>query len=184
MSLNSSALASSEAASTSSAGISLPVSAAVAATCTEVGNTSLEDCDAFTWSLGCTVVEEPASARWRLASSAMTSLVFMFELVPEPVWNTSMGKCPSYSPLATASAAAMIASARSPSMTPNSRLARAAAFFTCARALMCSDSRRLPEIGKFSTARWVWARYSASFGTRTSPMVSCSMRKSSLLVMA
>lgn len=34
------------------------------------------------------------------------------------------------------------------------------------------------EIGKLSTARWVWARHSAFLGTLTSPMVSCSMRYS------
>ena len=33
-------------------------------------------------------------------------------------------------------------------------------------------------MGKFSTARWVCAWYLAFFGTRTSPMVSCSMRYS------
>ena len=33
-----------------------------------------------------------------------------------------------------------------------------------------------PEMGKFSTARAVWAPHSASSGTRTSPMVSCSPR--------
>jgi len=36
-----------------------------------------------------------------------------------------------------------------------------------------------PEMGKFSTARWVCAFQRASAFTRTSPMVSCSMRKSS-----
>ena len=36
------------------------------------------------------------------------------------------------------------------------------------------------EIGKFSTARCVWARHSAFLGTLTSPMVSCSMRYSVL----
>jgi len=37
----------------------------------------------------------------------------------------------------------------------------------------------VPLIGKFSTARWVWARHNAVRGTRTSPMESRSMRKSS-----
>ncbi|CAB4910660.1 unannotated protein [freshwater metagenome] len=49
------------------------------------GNTSLEDCDMFTWSLGCT------STPFALAIDAMTSLAFMLELVPEPVWKTSIG---------------------------------------------------------------------------------------------
>ncbi|MFB9074495.1 hypothetical protein ACFFX0_26190 [Citricoccus parietis] len=47
---------------------------------------------------------------------------------------------------------------------------------TWAKAWTWAGSRVLPEIGKFSTARWVWARYRASTGTLTSPMVSCSMR--------
>jgi hypothetical protein len=33
-----------------------------------------------------------------------------------------------------------------------------------------------PEIGKFSTARWVWAAHLASAGTLTSPIESRSMR--------
>ena len=37
---------------------------------------------------------------------------------------------------------------------------------------------RSPEIGKFSTARWVWAPHLASTGTRTSPIESCSIRYS------
>ncbi len=110
----------------------------------------------------------------------MTSLVFMFEDVPEPVWNTSIGKWPSYLPVATSSAASAIAWASSPSSTPSSALAWAAAFLTRASASMWVRSRVLPEIGKFSTARCVWARYSAFTGTRTSPIVSCSMRNSSV----
>ncbi len=108
----------------------------------------------------------------------MTSLAFMLDEVPEPVWNTSMGKWASCAPLATASAAATIASAMSCSSTPSSALARAAAFLTRASASMWRRSSVMPDSGKFSTARCVWARYRASAGTRTSPMVSCSMRNS------
>ena len=46
---------------------------------------SLLDWLALTWSLGCT--STPACA----ASEASTSLMFMLELVPEPVWKTSIG---------------------------------------------------------------------------------------------
>ena len=46
-----------------------------------VGTVSFEDCEALTWSLGCT-----ATSRSRAASVAMTSLTFMFVEVPEPVW--------------------------------------------------------------------------------------------------
>jgi hypothetical protein len=156
------------------------ISAEVAATWTEVGKTSLEDWEALTWSFGWTILSLPAALRAREASSARTSLVFMFEEVPEPVWKTSMGKSPSYFPAATSSAASEIALASSPSSTPSSALARAAAFLTRARASMCARSRVLPEIGKFSTARCVCARYRAFTGTRTSPIVSCSMRNSSV----
>ena len=34
----------------------------------------------------------------------------------------------------------------------------------------------VPEIGKFSTARCVWACHLAALGTRTSPIESCSIR--------
>ncbi|COZ90757.1 Uncharacterised protein [Mycobacterium tuberculosis] len=50
-----------------------------------VGKVSLDDCDMFTSSLGCNVTPPLA------AMDAITSLVFMLELVPEPVWKTSMG---------------------------------------------------------------------------------------------
>ena len=51
-----------------------------------VGTTSFDDCDTFTWSLGCTSC--PSAS---VASDAITSLAFMFDDVPEPVWNTSTG---------------------------------------------------------------------------------------------
>ena len=54
----------------------------------------------------------------------------------------------------------------------------AAADLISASARIWDRSRVRNEIGKFSTARWVCAWYLASFGTRTSPMVSCSMRYS------
>ena len=55
-----------------------------AARCTADGKTSLDDWPMFTWSLGC--APSPASR-------AMTSLAFMFDEVPEPVWKTSIGNC-------------------------------------------------------------------------------------------
>ena len=56
----------------------------------------------FTWSFGWT----SSPARF-----AITSLAFMFEEVPEPVWKTSIGNWSSCSPAATASPAAAIRSA-------------------------------------------------------------------------
>ena len=57
------------------------------------GNTSLEDCDALTWSLGWTL--EPSRSAARVAS---TSFMFMLVEVPDPVWKTSMGNSSSHSP--------------------------------------------------------------------------------------
>ena len=85
------------------------MTASAAATWIAVGKVSLLDWLALTWSLGCTSVPV------RPARVAITSLAFMFELVPEPVWKTSIGKASSCSPAATAPAAAAIASARSAS---------------------------------------------------------------------
>ena len=61
------------------------------------------------------------------ARVAMTSLAFMFDEVPEPVWKTSIGNWSSSSPRATRSAAAAMRSALSGSSSPSSALTRAAA---------------------------------------------------------
>ena len=45
------------------------------------------------------------------ARLASTSFAFMFDEVPDPVWNTSIGNSASQSPRATSAAAAAIASA-------------------------------------------------------------------------
>ena len=102
--------------------------------------------------------------------------MFMLELVPEPVWKTSIGNSSWCAPPMISSAPAAIALALSSSMMPSSALILAAAFFTRAIATMCDGSRVVPLIGKFSTARWVWARHNASLGTSMSPMLSCSVR--------
>ena len=104
--------------------------------------------------------------------------MFMLLLVPEPVWNTSIGNWASWSPRATSSAAAAIASARSGSWVPSARFTDATAALMRASASIWERSSRSPEIGKFSTARWVWAPHLASAGTRTSPIESRSMRSS------
>ena len=86
------------------------------------------------------------------ASVAMTSLAFMFELVPEPVWKTSIGNWSSSSPAAMRSPAAAMRSALSRSSSPRSAFTRAAA------ALMRPSQRATetgigsPETGKLSTA--------------------------------
>ncbi len=150
------------------------MTAAVAAMWMDDGKTSLELCEALTWSLGWT-----SRPRRSVARVAITSLVFMLDEVPEPVWKTSTGKWSSQRPSATSAAADRIASAMSRSTTPSRAFTTAAAALIRARASMWARSNRCPETGKFSTARWVCARHLAFRGTRTSPMESCSIRNAS-----
>ena len=89
------------------------VASSSAARCTALGKTSLEDWPMLTWSLGC--APSPASV-------AMTSLAFMFDDVPEPVWKTSIGNWSSWRPSATSSAAAAMRCARSRVEQPEIRV--------------------------------------------------------------
>src|SRR5829696_8412389 len=146
MSLNSSALAAKACSRRSSAGSSVLVASSSAARCTAVWNTSLEDWPMFTWSLGCAGGWDP------LAIVAMTSLAFMFDEVPEPVWKTSIGNWPSCLPSAISSPASAIRFARSPSSRPSSAFARAAAPFTRPSQRTTAAGTRSPETGKLSTA--------------------------------
>ncbi len=102
----------------SSAGSSSVWTLSTAARWTALGNTSLDDWPMFTWSLGCT--SSPA----RLAS---TSLAFVFDDVPEPVWKTSIGNWSSWRPSATSSPARPMRSPSSASSSPSSAFTRAAA---------------------------------------------------------
>src|SRR5699024_551998 len=123
-----------------SAGCKSLTNALVTATCTDVGNTSLDDCEALTWSLGCTVVSDPAACSAWLARLASTSLVFIFDEVPEPVWKMSMGNWSSCSPAMTWSAADLIAVACSSVITSSSLLAMAHAFLTRLKAWIWAGS--------------------------------------------
>ena len=154
------------------------MAATAAATWMAEGKTSFDDCEALTWSLGWTSV--PASR----ATEVITSLAFMLVDVPEPVWKTSMGNSASWSPTATSAAAAATAPATSASRTPSSPLTSAAAALIAPRAWISPRSTVSPETGKFSTARCVCAPQRAALGTRTSPIVSCSIRYSSSSAMA
>ena len=95
----------------------------------------------------------------------MTSLAFMFEDVPEPVWKTSIGNWSSCSPAAIASPADAMRSARSASSSPRSAFTRAAA------ALMRPSQRTTPtgigrpETGKLSIALRVSAPHSSVMAT-------------------
>src|SRR4051812_20181255 len=158
MSLNASAFCSSAPSSASSAGISRVLASSSAARCTALGNTSLDDWPMLTWSFAWT----PSPAR-----AAITSLAFMFDDVPDPVWKTSMGNWSSTSPLATRSPAAAIRSARSRSSLPSSALVRAAAALMRPSQRTTPTGTRSPETGKFSTAFVVSPPQSCS------PVVSC-----------
>ena len=177
---NSSALAASASPRIVRAGVRSSTTASVIATCMAVGNVSLLDWLALTWSLGCTAASP--SAAERATRLAITSLAFMLELVPDPVWNTSMGKCSSWRPSATSRAAETMAEDCSSVITSSSPLVCAAAAFTWPRAWIRRGSRVVPLIGKLSTARCVWARHRAVLGTSISPMESCSIRTSSCVL--
>ena len=86
------------------------------------------------------------------ARVAITSFAFMFELVPEPVWKTSIGNWSSNSPAAMRSPAAAMRCARSASRRPRSALARAAAALI--RPSQCATETGIgsPETGKLATA--------------------------------
>ena len=149
--------------------------ASAAAICIAVGKVSLEDWLIFTSSLGCSSFC-PAISFPRFA---MTSFMFMLLWVPEPVCQTTSGKCPSSLPARISSAACRIASHFSAVIFAgfSSRFASAAAFFSTAKARIISSgmfSRPAP-IGKLFRLRSVCAPQYRSAGTRTSPMESCSV---------
>ena len=113
----------------------------------------------FTWSFACT--PSPAIA-------ASTSLAFMFDDVPEPVWNTSIGNWSSCLPWATSSPAAAIRSAMSESSLPSSALVRAAAALIRPSQRTTETGTRSPDTGKLSTALRVSPPQSSSATTVSS----------------
>ncbi len=112
----------------------------------------------LTWSFACT--PSPASV-------AITSFAFMFDDVPEPVWNTSIGNWSSCSPAAISSAAAAIRCATSGSSSPSSALTRAAAPLTRPSWRTTETGTRSPETGKFATAFVVSPPHSCTVGSCT-----------------
>ena len=110
--------------------------------------------------------------------------MFMFDDVPEPVWNTSTGNWSSQRPAATSAAAAAIASADAP-VDGTSRARRSPG-----RRCRLDQGERADERAVDGQAgdrevldgplRLRCPR--APAGTRTSPIVSCSMRYSMSLL--
>ena len=86
-----------------------------------------------------------------MARLAMTSLAFMFRLVPAPPWMGSTMNASWSRPAAISSQARTMASAR-----PISRLVMAEAFLISAMELICSGCTASPVMGKFSAARRDW----------------------------
>src|SRR5450830_1690206 len=136
-----------------------------------VGMMSLLLWPQFTWSLGLT-----GSPSRRVARVAMTSLAFILELVPEPVWKISTGKCGMKSPSSKPWAASTIALPCPSLICLRSTLTLAAATLARISARMNGAGMRWWLIGKLFTARWVCAPYKASAGTCSSPMLSRSIR--------
>src|ERR1700683_598990 len=66
----------------------------------------------------------------------------MLLLVPEPVWNTSMGNCRSWAPAATSAAAASTAAGTLPSRHRTSRLARRAGHLAVEHLHVAVGARR------------------------------------------
>ena len=164
--------------SVSMAGMTLSSSAQTAAMCMAVGNVSLDDWDMLISSFGCSSFL-PAISLPRLA---ITSLLFMFDCVPEPVCQTTSGKLSRSWPEMTSSAACSMAASFSSVIFSGrrARLARAAAFLRMPKAWMISAgivSMPTP-MGKLLWLRSVCAPQYLSAGTRTSPMESCSTRYS------
>ena len=108
-SANACALASSVSRSRSSAGNSASVDLVDGAMCITAGNVSFDDCPRLTSSFGWIGFFDPTTppASW-IARLAMTSFAFMFDCVPEPVWNTTSGNSASSLPSTTSCAARSI----------------------------------------------------------------------------
>src|SRR3954464_1342224 len=155
-SLNLRALRSKERSSCLRAGSSWLVASSSAARCTADGKTSLDDWPKFTWSLGGALPP---------VSDEMTSLVFMLDEVPEPVWKTSIGNWLSCSPAAIAAPASAISCASALSRLPSSALTRAAVPLIRPSQRMTETGTVSPEIGKLSTAFLVSPPYSVFFFT-------------------
>ena len=128
----------------------------------------------LTWSFGCTAVP-----RRRRRARAITSLAFMLVLVPEPVWNTSIGKC------------AVVLCRRPPRprppRSPRRRRHRAARAARWPRAAAClirpardEGARQRPAADRESSPRRAASARPTAHRRApcSSPMLSCSSPKS------
>src|SRR5262245_6796436 len=127
----------------------------------------------FTWSLGWT--PSPASV-------AMTSFAFMFELVPEPVWKTSIGNWSSNSPAAMRSPADAMRSATSRSRSSRSAFTRAAAALIRPSQRATGVGMGSPETGKFAIAFSVSTPQSSRLSTASAIAASLARPRQTALV--
>ena len=125
----------------------------------------------LTSSLGCTLVPRSATHR-----CAITSLAFMLRRGARAGLEHVDRELRRRTRPRQRAGAAWDRAWPGSSTGPRSALACAAAALISPSARMNSRGMVSPEIGKLSTARWVCAPYSASAGTFSSPMLSCSMR--------
>ena len=102
----------------------------------------------------------------------MTSFAFMFELVPEPVWKTSIGNWSSNSPAAMRSPAVAMRSARSWSSSPRSALTRAAAALIRPSQRATGIGMGSPETGKLAIAFSVSGPHRACFSAASATAAS------------
>ncbi len=146
--------------------------------CIAVGNVSFEDWDILTSSFGANVFSPSPtilpSIWWALLE--ITSFIFMFVWVPEPVCQITKGNWLSWSPLIISSQTLLISSFFDLVKTPKSKFVKAAAFFRIAKAWIISIGIEpgLPIL-KLFIDRWVWGPHNACFSTFTSPIVSFSI---------
>ena len=128
------------------------------ATCSAVGNVSLDDWLRLTSSLGWIGFLPPrVPVAASLARPAITSFTFMFDCVPEPVCQTRSGNSLSSAPAATSSAAATISAWRSSGSTPRSWFTSAAARFSTPNARTMGRGIVSRPTRKKCSERWVWA---------------------------
>ena len=142
------------------------------AMCTEVGNTSFDDCDALTWSFGCTV--EPSFARRERREHLVHVHVRGGAASRSGRRRSGTGR---------RSSPAMTSSAARDDRVGDRRVEHAELLVGERGGLLDARERRRsarargrsPEIGKFSTARWVCARVERDRRARA-PHPSCRAR--------
>src|SRR3990172_5204387 len=111
-----------------------------------------------------------------MARLEITSLAFMLDWVPEPVCQTTSGKCSSSLPSITSWAAATMALPTVGSSLPSAMLTSAAARLTMPSARTIDVGCFSQPILKLPSDRWACAPQYRSLATSIAPNVSVSAR--------